>query len=500
MILFRCSLVPLYRLRFIFIYTPAVAIAVTKHILCIRITLFCRFPKPFHGFFIILFCSFSIIVAFAQFILCSHIALLCGFPIPENSLARILFHTKSGIVAVANAILCDCYSLFCGFFAPHRSLFRVFFYAFSCLVAIAKSILCLCKSLLCGFLIPFSALHKVFCYAIALHIANAQIVLRSCIALFCRLAVAFKRLLQVFCDTCAMSIAVTQFFLCLRIALPCRLTVQFCGLCLVLADAITGFIALAQFTLRFRAVLLSRFCIPLYSHHIVRECHIQLPGHILCRHIALICSCFVPFAGLFVIFFNAKRLIIAFAQCALRLRITLLGSFFVPCNGIFRILCYTNTVLVTPCHFQLRLWASVITGRNHVALKRHLGIANLLKIIGILQIVLLGFLLRFLLCFLPQTKVLHEAHEFSLFILRPIEQEAVYSVFLSTKIHILDFSPQTAPLHTASRRFKPFFNRFYLDGIRDFHLLPIHTDRLQFIRKTYFHLNFAHNDSLPMYL
>ena len=26
------------------------------------------------------------------------------------------------------------------------------------------------------------------------------------------------------------------------------------------------------------------------------------------------------------------------------------------------------------------------------------------------------------------------------------------------------------------------------------------TDRLQFIRKTYFHLNFAHNDSLPMYL
>ena len=432
--------------------------------------------------------------------MCSHIALLCGFPIPENSLARILFHTKSGIVAVANAILCNCYSLFCGFFAPHRSLFRVFFYAFSCLVAIAKSILCCRKSLLCCSFIPFNCLHKGFRYAIALHIANAQIVLRSCIALFCRLAVAFKRLLQVFCDTCAMSIAVTQFFLCLRIALPCRLTVQLYSLCLVLADAVSGFIALAQFTLRFRAVLLSRFCIPRYSRHIVRECHIQPPGHILRCCISLICSFFVPFAGLFFIFFNTERLIIAFAQCALRLRITLFGSFFIPHNGIFRILCYTNTVLVTPCHFQLCIWASVFTGRNHVLLKRHLGIADLLKITGILQIVLLGFLLRFLLRFLTQAEALHEAHEFSLFILRPIELKAVHGIFLIVEIHSLDLSPQTVPIHTASRRFKPFFNRFCLDGIRDFHVLPTHTDRLQFICKTYFHLNFAHDDSLPMYL
>ena len=320
------------------------------------------------------------------------------------------------------------------------------------------------------------------------------------IAVFSSLAVPSHSLRIVSCNTGTIAVADTQFVLRLRITLLCGLAVQLYSLCLVLADTVSGFIALAQFTLRFRAVLLSRFCIPLYSRHIVRECHIQPPGHILCRHIALICSCFVPFTGLFVIFFNAERLIIAFAQCALRLRIALLGSFFVPCNGIFRILCYTNTVLVTPCHLKLCLGVSVISGRNHVALKRHLGIANLLKITGILQIVLLGFLLRFLLRFLTQTKALHEAHEFSLFILRPIEQEAVYSVFLSTEIHILDFSPQTAPLHTASRRFKPFFNRFCLDGIRDFHLLPIHTDRLQFIRKTYFHLNFAHNDSLPMYL
>ena len=246
--------------------------------------------------------------------------------------------------------------------------------------------------------------------------------------------------------------------------------------------------------------MLSRFCIPRYSRHIVRECHIQPPGHILRCCISLICSFFVPFAGLFFIFFNTERLIIAFAQCALRLRITLFGSFFIPHNGIFRILCYTNTVLVTPCHFQLCIWASVFTSRNHVLLKRHLGIADLLKITGILQIVLLGFLLRFLLRFLTQAEALHEAHEFSLFVLRPIELKAVHGIFLIAETHSLDLSPQTVPIHTASRRFKPFFNRFCLDGIRDFHVLPTHTDRLQFICKTYFHLNFAHDDSLPMYL
>ena len=214
----------------------------------------------------------------------------------------------------------------------------------------------------------------------------------------------------------------------------------------------------------------------------------------------MLSSTFIQFNGFILIFFSPNAIIITCTQRALCLCIALFGSLFVPHNGIFRIFLYTNTVLVTPCHFQLCLWASVITGRNHVLLKRHLGIADLLKITGILQVVLLGFLLRFLLRFLAQTKALHAIHKFSLFVLRPIELKAVHGIFLTAEIHSLDLSPQTVPIHTASRRFKPFFNRFCLDGIRDFHLLPIHTDRLQFIRKTYFHLNFAHNDSLPMYL
>ena len=279
-----------------------------------------------------------------------------------------------------------------------------------------------------------------------------------------------------------------------------RFFIPFKCLFQVFCDAYTITIAIAQFTLRFRAVLLSRFCIPRHSRHIVRECHIQPPGHILRCCISLICSFFVPFAGLFFIFFNTERLIIAFAQCALRLGIALLGSFFIPHNGIFRILCYTNTVLIAPCHLKLCLGVSVISGRDHVLLKRHLGIADLLKITGILQVILLGFLLRFLLRFLAQTKALHAIHKFSLFVLRAIELKAVHGIFLIAETHSLDLSPQTVPIHTASRRFKPFFNRFCLDGIRDFHVLPTHTDRLQFICKTYFHLNFAHDDSLPMYL
>ena len=279
-----------------------------------------------------------------------------------------------------------------------------------------------------------------------------------------------------------------------------RFFIPFKCLFQVFCDAYTITIAIAQFILRFWTFLFCRFGVPLYSRLIVREFRIQPPGHILRCCIFLSCRRFVPSAGLFVVLFNAPSLIIALAQCALRLRITLLGSFFIPHNGIFRILCYTNTVLVTPCHFQLCLWVSVITGRNHVALKRHLGIANLLKITGILQIVLLGFLLRFLLCFLAQTMVSHTLHKLLLFVLRAIELKAVHGIFLIAETHSLDLSPQTVPIHTASRRLKPFFNRFCLDGIRDLHILPTHTDRLQFIRKTYFHLNFAHDDSLPMYL
>ena len=391
--------------------------------------------------------------------------------------------------------------LLCGFPVPLRCLDKVFCYAFSIFIAVAKITLRLCKPLLCRSLVPFSGLSRVFHYTFSIYIARAQIVLRSCIALFCRLAVAFKRLLQVFCDTCAMSIAVTQFFLCLRILLHCRLAVQFCGLCLVLADTVAGLIAHTQLILCFRAFLLCCFCVPLYSRHIVRECRIQPTGHILGRHISLSRRRFVPLAGLFVVLFNATSLIIALAQCTLCLGIALLCGLFVPHERIFFAFFHTRAVLIAPGHLKLCLGVSVISGRDHVLLERHFRIACLLIFLSLLQVVLHSLLFCFLLCFLAQAEALHALHKLLLFVLRAVEQETVRGIFLIAEIHSLDLSPQTIPIHTASRRFKPFFNRFCLDGIRDFHLLPpTHTDRLQFIRKTYFHLNFAHNDSLPMYL
>ena len=321
------------------------------------------------------------------------------------------------------------------------------------------------------------------------------------IAVFSSLAVPSHSLRIVSCNTGTIAVADTQFVLRLRITLLCGLAVQLYSLCLVLADAVAGLIAHTQLILCFRAFLLCRFGVPLYSRLIVREFRIQPPGHILGCYISLSCRRFVPSAGLFFIFFNTERLIIALAQCALRLRITLLGSFFIPHNGIFRIFLYTNTVLVTPCHLKLCLGVSVISGRDHVLLERHFGIAGLLIFLSLLQVVLHSLLFCFLLCFLAQAEALHALHKLLLFVLRAVEQETVRGIFLIAEIHSLDLSPQTIPIHTASRRFKPFFNRFCLDGIRDFHLLPpTHTDRLQFIRKTYFHLNFAHNDSLPMYL
>ena len=426
--------------------------------------MFCRFAVPLHCPDRVFCYTFSCPVAIAKIALRIRITLVCGFPIPFNCFRAVLFHAFSNVIAIAKITLCHCIALFCRFAVPFNCFRAVLFHAFSIGIAIAKITLCPTIALLRRFLIPFCRLNVVFFYANAVFIAVSKTTLSCCISLFSRFFIPFKCLFQVFCD------------------------------------AYTITIAIAQFILRFWTFLFCRFGVPLYSRLIVREFRIQPPGHILRCCISLICSFFVPFAGLFFIFFNTERLIIAFAQCALRLRITLFGSFFIPHNGIFRILCYTNTVLVTPCHFQLCIWASVFTSRNHVLLKRHLGIADLLKITGILQIVLLGFLLRFLLRFLTQAEALHEAHEFSLFALRPIELKAVHGIFLIAETHSLDLSPQTVPIHTASRRFKPFFNRFCLDGIRDFHVLPTHTDRLQFICKTYFHLNFAHDDSLPMYL
>ena len=423
-----------------------------------------RFTKPFNCFRAVLFHAFSIDIATAKIVLSISIALVRSFPVPLCRSCFRLRHTPSILITKAKIVLRSCISIFCRLTVPFNCFCAVLFHAFSIVIAIAQIVLRTCHPLLCSFPVPFHSLRIVSC------------------------------------NTDTIVVADTQFVLRLRITLLCSLAVQLYSLCLVLADAVSGFIALAQFTLRFRAVLLSRFCIPLYSRHIVCECHIQPPDHILRCCISLSCRRFVPLAGLFFIFFNTERLIIAFAQCALRLRITLLGSFFIPHNGIFRILCYTNTVLIAPGHFKLCLGVSVFTGRNHVLLKRHLGIADLLKITGILQVVLLGFLLRFLLRFLTQTMVSHTLHKLLLFVLRAIELKAVHGIFLIAETHSLDLSPQTIPIHTASRRFKPFFNRFCLDGIRDFHILPTHTDRLQFICKTYFHLNFAHNDSLPMYL
>ena len=423
-----------------------------------------RFTKPFNCFRAVLFHAFSIDIATAKIVLSISIALVRSFPVPLCRSCFRLRHTPSILITKAKIVLRSCISIFCRLTVPFNCFCAVLFHAFSIVIAIAQIVLRTCHPLLCSFPVPFHSLRIVSC------------------------------------NTDTIVVADTQFVLRLRITLLCSLAVQLYSLCLVLADAVSGFIALAQFTLRFRAVLLSRFCIPLYSRHIVCECHIQPPDHILRCCISLSCRRFVPLAGLFFIFFNTERLIIAFAQCALRLRITLLCGLFVPHDRIFFVFFHTSAVLIAPGHFKLCLWVSVISGRDHVLLERHFHIACLLIILGIMQVVLLGFLLRFLLRFLPQTKALHEAHEFSLFIFRPIEQEAVYSVFLSTETHSLDLSPQTIPIHTASRRFKPFFNRFCLDGIRDFHILPTHTDRLQFICKTYFHLNFAHDDSLPMYL
>ena len=317
----------------------------------------------------------------------------------------------------------------------------------------------------CRFAVPFNCFRAVLFHAFSIAIAIAKIELCSCISILRRFLIPFKCLFQVFCDSYTITIAI------------------------------------AQFILRFWTFLFCRFGVPLYSRLIVREFRIQPPGHILGRHISLSRRRFVPLAGLFVVLFNAQSLIIeASAQNALRLGIALLCGLFVPHERIFFAFFHTRAVLIAPGHFKLCLGVSVISGRDHVLLERHFRIACLLIILGIMQVVLLGFLLRFLLRFLTQTKALHEAHEFSLFILRPIELKAVHGIFLIVEIHSLDLSPQTVPIHTASRRFKPFFNRFCLDGIRDFHVLPTHTDRLQFICKTYFHLNFAHDDSLPMYL
>ena len=431
----------------------------------------------------------------------SCISIFCRLTVPFNCFRAVLFHAFSICIAIAKITLCHCIALFCRFAVPFNCFRAVLFHAFSIGIAIAKITLSPTIALLRRFLIPFCRLNDVFFYANAVFIAVSKITLSRTIALLRRFLIPFCRLNDVFFHAFSIFIAVSKITLSRTIALLRRFLIPFKCLFQVFCDAYTITIAIAQFILRFWTFLFCRFGVPLYSRLIVREFRIQPPDHILRCCISLSCRRFVPSAGLFFIFFNTERLIIALAQCALRLRITLLGSFFIPHNGIFRIFLYTNTVLVTPCHLKLCLGVSVISGRDHVLLERHFGIAGLLIFLSLLQVVLHSLLFCFLLCFLAQAEALHALHKLLLFVLRAVEQETVRGIFLIAEIHSLDLSPQTIPIHTASRRFKPFFNRFCLDGIRDFHLLPpTHTDRLQFIRKTYFHLNFAHNDSLPMYL
>ena len=391
--------------------------------------------------------------------------MFCRFAVPFRRSSKVFRYTISAIITKPQIVLRQFITILRSLTIPFNCFRAVLFHAFSIVIAIAKFTLCHCIALFCRFAVPFNCFRAVLFHAFSIAIAIAKIELCSCISILRRFLIPFKCLFQVFCDSYTITIAI------------------------------------AQFILRFWTFLFCRFGVPLYSRLIVREFRIQPPGHILGRHISLSRRRFVPLAGLFVVLFNAQSLIIeASAQNALRLGIALLCGLFVPHERIFFAFFHTRAVLIAPGHFKLCLGVSVISGRDHVLLERHFRIACLLIILGIMQVVLLGFLLRFLLRFLTQTKALHEAHEFSLFILRPIELKAVHGIFLIVEIHSLDLSPQTVPIHTASRRFKPFFNRFCLDGIRDFHVLPTHTDRLQFICKTYFHLNFAHDDSLPMYL
>ncbi len=143
---------------------------------------------------------------------------------------------------------------------------------------------------------------------------------------------------------------------------------------------------------------------------------------------------------------------------------------------------------------------SVISGRDHVLLERHFRIACLLIFLSLLQVVLHSLLFCFLLCFLAQAEALHALHKLLLFVLRAVEQETVRGILLSAEIHFLYLSAQSAPLHAARSRFKPLLDGLCLHGFRDFHLLSAHADRLQLVRKTHFHLNFAHILSLLMVL
>ena len=292
--------------------------------------------------------------------------------------------------------------------------------------------------------------------------------MRQCISLLGRFTVPLHRLGKVFCYSYTILIANAQIVLRFHIALFCRLAVAFKRLLQIFCDTYAITIAVAQF--------------------------------FLCLRIALHCRLAVQFCGLCLVLADAVAGLIAHTQLILRFRAFLLRRFGVPHDRIFFVFFHTHAVLIAPCHLKLCLGVSVISGRDHVLLERHFRIACLLIFLSLLQVVLHSLLFCFLLCFLAQAEALHTLHKLLLFILRAIEQETVRGILLSAEIHFLYLSAQSAPLHAARSRFKPLFDGLCLHGFRDFHRLSAHADRLQLVRKTHFHLNFAHILSLLMVL
>ena len=470
--------------------------------LCKNIVLICGFLIPLYCCLFAFHHAYALFVTNAKSTLRLRISLFCSFPIPFSRLSKIFFFNASSktTIVISEGTLCVRVAHFCCFLVPSCRFSKIHSFAYTTFITAAQAILCILIALFCCFLIPLCSFLFIHFYTIAIIIAITKQILRICDSLLCRFPKPFYGFFIIHFYTISAIVALAKLILCLRITLLCGLAVQLYSLCLVLINPVTSLIALAQFILRFWTFLFCRFGVPLYSRLIVREFHIQPPGHILRCCISLSCRRFVPSAGLFVVLFNAPSLIIALAQCALCLGIALLCGLFVPHDRIFFVFFHTSAVLIAPGHFKLCHRAPVISGRDHVLLERHFRIACLLIILGIMQVVLLGFLLRFLLRFLAQTEAFHTSHKLLLFIFRANKQEAVHSIVLIAGIHLLDFSTQTTPPHAAHRRFKPLLDRFCLDGLRDFHFLSTHTDGLQLIRKTHFYLNFAHILSLLMVL
>ena len=358
--------------------------------------------------------------------------------------------------------------------------------------------------LLCCFLIPFYRFCFVSCHPSTMVIAVTQLTLRICIPLLRRFAVPFRRSSKVFRYTISVLITKPQIVLRQFITILCRFTIPLDCFSKVFFYTFTPFIAAPQAVLRLCIALFCSFLIPLHRLFFVL-CHtisifIEYCKVTLSCCISLLRRFAIPLSRLSKVFFNAFSTIIAIAKITLCHCIALFCRFAVPHDRIFFVFFHTSAVLIAPGHFKLCLRASVISGRDHVLLERHFRIACLLIILGIMQVVLLGFLFRLLLRFLAQTEAFHASHKLLLFIFRANKQETVHSIFLIAEIYLLDFSPQTAPLHAAHSRFKPLLDRFCLDGLRDFHSLSTHTDGLQLIRKTHFYLNFTHILSLLMVL